>query len=155
VAFSPDSRTLALGTDAGGALLWDLTSDAPPTGLATQAAVHDLAFTADGRLLAAIEGLRVRVWDPATGQAVSTLRGHAKKITSLAFAPAGGAGRATLLTGSEDETACFWDATTGQERTAFRWPVGKVRAVAFAPDGMTAAAAGDQGDVVIWDLEAW
>src|SRR5262249_35644543 len=57
VAFSPDSRTLALGTDSGGAFLWELTSDAPPTRLATQAAVHGLAFTADGRLLAAIEGL--------------------------------------------------------------------------------------------------
>ena len=46
-----------------------------------------------------------------------------------------------------------WDVPTGKERMAFRWPVGKVRAVAVAPDGMTAAAAADNGDVVLWDVD--
>jgi WD40 repeat protein len=154
VAFAPDSRTLALGTDHGGVVLWDRTSGAAPTRLAVQAAVMRMAFTADGRLLAAIDGSRVRIWETATGQPVSTLRGHDKRVTALAFGPDGGVGQTPLLlTASEDETVRSWDATTGTERAAFRWPVGKVRAVAFAPDGMTAAAAGDNGDIVVWDVE--
>lgn len=154
VAFAPDGRTLALGTDRGGVVLWDMTSGEPPRRLPVQAAVKAMAFAADGRLLAAVDGSRVRVWEPAPGRALHTLRGHEKRVTSLAFAPGGGAGRAPLLlTASEDETVRYWDAAAGQERAAFRWPLGKVRAVAFAPDGMTAAASGDQGDIIIWDVE--
>jgi WD40 repeat protein len=153
VAFAPDGRTLALGTDHGGVLLWDVTSDQDPTRLPLPTAAQRLAFAADGRLLAATEGSRVRVWDPATGKTVCSLRGHGKRVTCLAFAPGGTAGAPALLTGSEDETVRLWDMAAGKERSAFRWPVGKVRAVAVAPDGMTAAAAGDNGDVVIWDLD--
>src|SRR5262249_54024396 len=154
VAFAPDGRTLALGTDHGGVYLWDLASAQPPTRLPLPTAAQRLAFAPDGRLLAATEGSRVRVWDPASGKIVGTLRGHGKRVTALAFARGGGAGRAPLLlTGSEDETVRLWDVLGGRERTAFGWPVGKVRAVAFAPDGMTAAAAGDKGDVVIWDVD--
>jgi WD40 repeat protein len=154
VTFAPDGRTLALGTDRGGVVLWDTASGEPPRRLPMQAAAMATAFTADGRLLAALDGWRVRVWETATGRAVSTLRGHEKRVTTLAFAPAGGVAPAPLLlTGSEDETVRFWDVTTGQERAAFRWPVGKVRGVAFAPDGMTAAAAGDKGDIVMWDVD--
>jgi WD40 repeat protein len=154
VAFAPDGRTLALGTDRGGVVLWDRTSGETPRRLPVQAAVKAMAFTADGGLLAALDGSRVRVWEPATGRTVSTLRGHQRRVTCLAFAPGGASGRAPwLLTGSEDETVRCWGATAAQERAAFRWPLGKVRAVAFAPDGMTAAASGDNGDIVIWDVE--
>lgn len=154
VAFSPDSRTVAVGTDAGGVLLWERTSGESPRRLPMRAAVMGMAFSADGRLLAAIEGKRVHVWEPGAGKTVGTLEGHGKRVTCLAFAPGAGAGRPPLLvSGSEDETVRLWDAAAGRERAVFRWPVGKVRAVAFAPDGMTAAAAGDRGDIVIWDVE--
>jgi WD40 repeat protein len=152
VAFAPDGRSLAVGTDTGGIFLWDLTSEHLLWRLRMSAAALRLAFTSDGQLLAATEGTKVRVWELATGQAVSTLRGHGKRVTSLAFAPGGGR-MPLLMTGSEDGTVRFWDAAAGRERAAFRWPVGKVRAVAFAPDGLTAAAAGDNGDIVIWDVE--
>jgi WD40 repeat protein len=152
VAFCPDGSGLALGTDNGGIFLWDAATGGLMGRLPMSAAAQEMDFTADGRMLAATEGFRVRVWQ-WTGQPVCTLRGHEKRVTCLAFAP-DRAGRAPfLLTGSEDETVRVWDTGTGTERHAFRWPVGKVRAVACAPDGMTAAAAGDNGDIVIWDLD--
>jgi WD40 repeat protein len=153
VAFSPHGSGLALGTDNGGIFLWDATTGDLLGRLPMSAAVHDMDFTADGRLLAATEGFRVRVWESATQQPVCALHGHEKRVTCLAFARGGSARAPFLLTGSEDETVRVWDAGTGNERSAFRWPVGKVRAVAVAHDGMTAAAAGDSTDVVIWDLE--
>lgn len=153
VAFSPDRDRLALGTDSGGVVLWDLASGELARRLPVPTAVKQMDFTADGGLLAAAEGSRARVWEAATGEVVCSLRGHTKRVTSLAFAPNGTGRGPFLLTGSEDETVRVWDVGTGKERAAFRWPVGKVRAVAVAPDGMTAAAAGDNGDVVIWDVD--
>jgi WD40 repeat protein len=46
----------------------------------------------------------------------------------------------------------FWDLATGRDR-AFRWKIGEVHALAFAPDGMTAAAGGEHGDIVVWDVD--
>jgi WD40 repeat protein len=153
VAFSPDRGSLVLGTDCGGVVVWDVAAGELVRRLPLATAVQQMDFTADGRLLAASEGFRARVWEAATGEVVCSLRGHTKRVTALAFAPTGAARGPFLLTGSEDETVRVWDVGAGKERAAFRWPVGKVRAVAVAPDGMTAAAAGDNGDVVIWDVD--
>jgi hypothetical protein len=47
----------------------------------------------------------------------------------------------------------LWDLAAGKERAAYNWDVGPVHAVAFAPDGMTAAAAGETGSILVWDVE--
>ncbi|HJZ55493.1 MAG TPA: hypothetical protein VKE74_11065, partial [Gemmataceae bacterium] len=45
------------------------------------------------------------------------------------------------------------DLATGAVLTVWRWGLPRVLAVCTAADGLTAAAAGDRGRVVIWDLE--
>ena len=37
--------------------------------------------------------------------------------------------------------------------TRFTWNLGRLRAVAISPDGNLAAAGGDYGEVIVWDLE--
>jgi WD40 repeat protein len=51
-----------------------------------------------------------------------------------------------------DGTVILWDVPGGALRRSFDWGVGKLRTVAFAPDGMTAAAGGDSGQIVLWDV---
>jgi WD40 repeat protein len=54
IAFSPDSRTLAVGTENGQALLWDArhgTAAARPLHVAT-ASIAGMSFSPDGKLLA-------------------------------------------------------------------------------------------------------
>jgi WD40 repeat protein len=47
----------------------------------------------------------------------------------------------------------LWDVAGGCERAAYSWRIGRLLSLAVAPDGMTAAAGGDDGTIVIWDLE--
>ena len=121
--------------------------------LETAAAVRFLAFTSDGRLLAAAEASRVQIWDVQTGMNVAVLKGHQKQVWSIAFAPHSSAERATLFSGSQDGTVRVWSVNPARERSVFTWPLGAVRTVAVAPDGMTAAAAGEKGDIVVWDCD--
>ena len=70
-------------------------------------------------------------------------------MTALAYSPDG----RFLLTGSWDKTVKLWDAETGLERMSYAWPTERVQAVVYAPDGLRAAAAGQSGAVVVWDME--
>jgi WD40 repeat protein len=143
---------LAVGTNLAGVLIWDVAAALPRARLEAKAAVRSLAFSDDGHLLAGVEASRIRVWDARTFTPVGVLRGHEKPVSSVAFARGCGS-RATLLSGSQDGTVRVWDVASLSQRAAFDWSTGAVRAVAVAPDGMTAAAGGDSGDVIVWDLE--
>ena len=59
-----------------------------------------------------------------------------------------------LVAGGLDKTVRFWSIGDGvHERNHYEWPLGAVHTIAFSPDGLLAAAAGDQGTIVIWDLD--
>jgi WD40 repeat protein len=154
IALDPTGVLLGVGTDGGGVLLWDVAASQLQQRLETTAAVRSLAFSGDGRLLAAAEASRVQVWDVRSAASVAVLKGHEKQVWSVAFLPGGGPAGGAILSGSQDGTDRVWDVDSGRERAVFRWPLGTVRAVAAAPDGMTAAAGGENGSIVVWDCGA-
>jgi WD40 repeat protein len=149
VALDPTGAVLAVGTDGGGVLLWDVAASQLRERLPTTAMVRSLVFSSDGNRLAAAEGSRVRVWDAQTFAGIAILKGHEKPVWSVAFSPAGRA----VVSGSQDETVRIWDVDSLRQRAAFSWSLGAVRAVAVAQDGMTAAAGGESGKVAVWDWE--
>jgi WD40 repeat protein len=108
-----------------------------------------IAFSPDGKSLASAAASTIRLWDPARGYQRAVLKGHARDVTTLAFTPVGRG----LLSGSADRSVRLWDAESGRPRSGYRWPVGKVFSVVVSPDGLTAASAGDAGDIVVWDLD--
>jgi WD40 repeat protein len=153
IAYAPNGEILAVGTGPSGVVLFDFPSMQVRGTLKTAAAVRSLAFNRDSRLLAAAEASRVQVWDMQTGENIAVLKGHKKQVWSIAFAPQGSSEQATLFSGSQDGTVRVWTVNPPRERCVFTWPLGPVRTVAAAPDGMTAAAAGDNGDIVVWDCD--
>ena len=59
--------------------------------------MESVAFSPDGKLLASSDGWRnglptfseIKIWDPASGQAIRTLVGHRETNVDLAFSPDG------------------------------------------------------------------
>jgi WD40 repeat protein len=114
-----------------------------------------LAFSPDARQLAGFNNLTLLVWpvpNPGPLGAPRLIRNpdSRKEFTALAYHPSG----RHLYATSNDETVHVFDTATWERSARFTWRLGKLKAVAVSPDGTLAAAGGDRGDVVIWDVDA-
>jgi hypothetical protein len=116
VAFSPDSKALAVASDDSTVRLWD-PATGQPVGEPLRGhygPVTAVAFSPDGRLLAsASQDETVRLWDPATSQpAGEPLRGHAESVNTVAFSPDG---TQELRPGRPATTGCPAHAVAAQD----------------------------------------
>lgn len=111
--------------------------------------VHAVAYSPDGRFLAAGGfGKAIRVYR-AGGEPYRALRGHLDWVNGVAFSPDSG----TLASGSADWTVRLWDPVTGADRGSHQEHQDWVRGVAFSPSGRLLASAGADGRVVLWNLQ--
>jgi WD40 repeat protein/serine/threonine protein kinase len=158
LAFSPDSRMLASGSDDTDEphtiKLWDVASGRQIRGWnAGVGTVSTLAFRPNGQLLASghlgSPG-EVRLWDPGSGQLLDTLSGHTDSVRTLAFSPDG----ATLVTAGSDFSVRLWDVQTGRCLHVLNGHTDTVRYVSFSPDGTRLATAGNDKIVNIWDFSS-
>ena len=70
-------------------------------------------------------------------------------VQDLALHPSGQA----FVTVAKDGLARLWDLATLKVRDSMNWKIGKLHSVAISPDGKLAAAGGDKGQVVLWDVD--
>ena len=156
VAFSPDGKILATGSDDTDdpqtIKLWDPTTSALIRGWqAGMGTVSSLAFSPDGRILASghLEKTRnVRLWNVADGQLLAELAGHEQNVRTVAFSPDG----RILATGGVDKTIRLWDVAT---RTCVRRLDGhtnNVRGLAFSRNGARLASASTSGSLRLWNV---
>lgn len=161
LAFSPDGRQLAAANDDQTVTLWD-----PATGkevrrlgvgswldiFKKQSKDHldVIAFSADGRKLAAAAGKTLMQFDVADGKVLSTVE-TGDSIKALAFSPDG----RTLATASAANID-IRDADTGASLHKLESQAGFGKlSLAFSPDGRLLASGGGDKLVRLWDVTNW
>jgi WD40 repeat protein len=90
------------------------------------------------------------VWKRCKGDQLFTLRGAAKKMVAVAYAPDG----RTLAAGGDDGTLQLWDVAARKAVAVWKGhrPVpNAVGSLSYSPDGRLLVSSGWDGDVKLWD----
>jgi WD40 repeat protein len=160
LAFSPDGTRLATVAVGGSVQVLDARTGrsiltlTPQNRRAAPAAALlnavSLAFSPNGRLLAAADDRIVRIWDVETGRQSLTLEGHTSPIESLAFSRDGG--HLASAAAWPAEIRCWEVRPAG---ASFTLPL-KFRAscLTFSHDGKQLVAGREDGSVTVWELES-
>lgn len=107
----------------------------------------DIAFSPDGKFLAAAFGENIQVWNLSSDSS-RLLKGHSNTIATLKFHPK----KNQLVSGSDDRSIRFWDADTGDELDSLRHHKARVTSLAFSESGDSLYSADAKGITAIWHV---
>jgi len=139
VTFSPDSTTLATGSDDTLVKLWSIPDGALRLTISAGAKVNALSFAPYGGLLAVGKDTRLEIYDASTGSSVRRFPNNACKAVS--FCPTGG-----LLAAASLYNVQLLDTASWSEVAKLAGG-GSVSDIAFSPSGQLLA-------VSCWDNES-
>lgn len=149
VAFSPDGKILAAGTDYTAIRLWDVststelfTADEGEPGI-----VGPIAFGLGGKAIARLsQNEFIKLWEVSTGRLLREFPGL-MAIIKIAFSPDG---KILAIMDYAEEKITLFDVSTGAELRSFDGD-SDVKAMAFSPDGKTLVVV-ESADIIILDV---
>ena len=149
VAFAPAGHDLVTGAVDGSLLV--TRDDREPIALpASLEGIDAASLLADGRVVVADAGSRLRVIDPDRGAAVMTVTSPFR-VRQLRPSPDGTRLLAIATRGNNQEPPALWDLDRHVLVTRLEGHVGRVFAARFAADGTQIITAGSDGTVRLWD----
>jgi WD40 repeat protein/transcriptional regulator with XRE-family HTH domain len=154
LTYSPDgTRIASMGAD-GEVKVWDastyqnlLTLPADPNVLG-----YTLAYSPDGKLLAAALSTKVVVWDALNGKELFSLDGNVSgapnnEMVYVTFSP----DNKHLAVANMDGTPKVWDVATRAEVFSLVGHKQPCDGIAYSPDGKLLATSDDSGIIKVWD----
>lgn len=152
LAFQPAGSLLAAGNLDGTVTLLDPSHPAAPVtlrGADSRNGVRAVAWSADGRSIAASQPSGALLWDATQHDAPPrAVCGDARDVRSLAFTPDG----ATLLCGRADGRIIGSPLRQGRELT-FSGHTASVNSLRFSPRGDTLASGSSDGTIRLWHID--
>lgn len=136
------------------ATLVDPLRDLPKVALkaAAEDPITSLAYSPDGKFLAAAAGRKVILFEVGTGKSTTTLGDHPGPLTSVRYTPDG---QSLVAAGGRPGmfgTVTVWDLKTKTRRLDLKGHTDTILAADLSPDGKTLATASYDKLVVLWDL---
>lgn len=150
-AWSPDGRTLALGTDEGGLFFAELTNGVLiklSEGLTeSQNTMTSVAWSAEGTQLAYTEGTDIRIFDVEAGFPTQRLPGNQKQALAIAWSPDG----TMIAAGYAQADFIVWQAAQAKPLFEENEFAGDVTGLEWTPDGAIILTAGG-GGIKYWGV---
>jgi WD40 repeat protein len=153
-AFSPDGTRLVSGgrerrTPGQEVIVWDVATGTKVLSIPNlKAGINAVAYSPDGRRIAAGVGNVLQTWDAETGEDPVRYEGHTMELMDVAYSPDG----QRLVTTSADRTIRIWDVASGRALQVLQGDKYAPIAVTIHPDARRFASVGMDPTVKPWDF---
>src|SRR6266516_4157963 len=148
VAWSPDGKRIAAGSNDGTVQVWDAANGEHVFTYRGHADhVVTEAWSPDGKRIASgSNDGTAQAWDAANGGHVFIYRGHTDHVNAVPWSPDG----KRIASGSDDDTVQVWDAANGGHVFTYRGHTDAIWGVAWSPNGKRIASGSADKTVQVW-----
>ncbi len=151
IAFSPDGSRLARANQVKATVqVWDVAMGKVLLEMkAHQNYLIRVAYSPDGRQIAATGNDSTEIWDPANGNEIFSLPDPKNnEVDAVAYSPDGN----LIATGDSGATTEIWDAHTGKLKETLTGHTNNVFGLAFSPDSKRLLTGSRDGTAKMWDV---